>query len=187
MISVVSGYDVVPRMCVRGLGHLILSIDDLIKNCKHTKQSVLCCRGCCGWELDIDVDVIEARQEDTLRELKLPKTESDDKDDDDDKDGNEVDGGGHSEHSSLTRAGHHSKNKPKIGMKILRLLAQMVATRGAEEERPPMMFTPGRIIHLELEEEDTVKKLVDRYTIFVAMGGGGSAGEDLLLLYSWSN
>ncbi len=39
----------VPRMTMRGLTYLKMTILDLIGRCHHTKPRVLCCTGCCGW------------------------------------------------------------------------------------------------------------------------------------------
>ena len=39
----------VPRMTMRGLAYLKMTILDLIGKCQHTKPRVLCCTGCCGW------------------------------------------------------------------------------------------------------------------------------------------
>lgn len=39
----------VPRMTMRGLTYLKMTILDLIGKCPHTKPRVLCCTGCCGW------------------------------------------------------------------------------------------------------------------------------------------
>ena len=39
----------VPRMTMRGLTYLKMTILDLIGKCQHTKPRVLCCTGCFGW------------------------------------------------------------------------------------------------------------------------------------------
>lgn len=48
-MSVIGGHDMVPRMTMRGLTYLKMTILDLIGKCHHSKPRVLCCTGCCGW------------------------------------------------------------------------------------------------------------------------------------------
>ena len=163
IISVVSGYDVVPRMTVRGLGHLILSVSDFIKNSKHSKQSIICCSGRCGCGPQIDTDAIEERHETILQELKRPNTESDNDDDDD----YEIDGDKHTEHLSPGKHGgkRNAHKKPMIGTHLLKVLSRLFAKEESEmrvssdheEDREPLLFTPGRILHLEVEETDEMK------------------------------
>ena len=49
IVSVIGGHDMVPRMTMRGLAYLKMTILDLIGKCQHTKPRVLCCTGCFGW------------------------------------------------------------------------------------------------------------------------------------------
>ncbi len=156
-ISVVSGYDVVPRMTIRGLGHLIMSVADLINNSYHSKQSILCCSGRCGWEPDIDEEAIEARQAVNLNELKLPNTETDDNHDQ------------YDDHTALT-SDTRERKRLKFGKSFLmEQLALSVAkkdtgTASSVEAIRPMVFTPGQIIHLEVTQVDKMKVLVTLLT-----------------------
>ena len=144
-------------MTIRGLGHLIMSVADLIDNSCHSKQSVLCCIGRCGWEPDIDEEAIEARQAANLEELKLPNIELDD-------DHN------HDDSRALTGEGRERK-RLKFGrnlvMKQLALLMKKEGegTLSSEEANAPMMFTPGKIIHLEVAQVDKMKVLVTLFNI----------------------
>ena len=137
-----------------------MSVADFIENSHHSKQSILCCSGRCGWEPDIDVDVIEARQAATLNELKLPATEPDNDHD-------------HSDRTALTNGTSVTEKikKLKFGTRLLmKQLALLVAKRetatavmnesSSEEADEPMMFTPGQIIHLEVTQVDKIKLLV---------------------------
>lgn len=49
IVSVIGGHDMVPRMTMRGLAYLKMTILDLIGTCHHSKPRVLCCTGCFGW------------------------------------------------------------------------------------------------------------------------------------------
>ena len=136
-------------MTIRGLGHLIMSVADLIDNSYHSKHSVLCCSGRCGWEPDIDEEAIEARQTANLEDLKLPNTELDD-------DHN------HNDHTVLTgdtREGNRLKFGKNLLMKQLALLVakDSKSTASSEEDNAPMVFTPGKIIHLEVAQVDKMK------------------------------
>ena len=155
IITVVSGYDIVPRATIRGLGHLVLSVADMIENSKHKKQSVLCCTGCFGWEPKIDTDVVEERLEAALQELKVPKTDSED----------DTDSVEETDQASLTTpTGQEGRGLGKQVLKQLTRLAfrdEVISlVEGKEEERAPMTFNPGRILHLEVESVDHMKRLV---------------------------
>ena len=146
--SVVSGYDVVPRLTIRGIGHVVMSIADLIHNTSHSKQKILCCSGRCGWEPDIDVDVIEARQEANLNELKLPNVEP------------------NKDHKHSGDDSNSTKKEVKFGMELLKkqlavLMSKEDRIRASNEKSGvPMIFTPGKLIHMEVVEVDQIKMLV---------------------------
>lgn len=127
--TVVNGYEVVPRMTIRGLGHLLMSVEDLIDNSEDTKQNVLCCR-----ETKIDPDTVEERQEATLLKLdvKQPGTVE-------------------------PNTGGHKKNV--FGKRLLEQLARLIAAKDnqSDPDEEAMMFLPGRIIHLETENVDTME------------------------------
>ena len=148
IISVVSGYDVVPRLTVRGIGHIVMSIADLIHNSSHSKQKILCCTGRCGWEPDIDVDVIEARHEANLNELKLPNTEPNE------------------DHKHSSDDSNSAKKEVKFGMELLKKQLAVLMSKEAkiresnENSGVPMIFTPGKIIHMQVVEVDQIKVLV---------------------------
>ena len=139
----VGGYDVVPRMTLRGLGHLVCSVEDLIKHSKHTKLNVLCCKKPCGWQPDVaEVDRAEERQADAIKNLHIPRVESD-----------------------------GSKKQGRFGTHLKHRLAKLVSKRGNNSrvqsddgDREPMMFIPGRILHMEFETSDD-KTLVLHYWI----------------------
>lgn len=154
VLSVVSGFDVVPRMTVRGLGHLIVSVADMIENSQHTKHGILCCTGCFHWEPEISIEETEARLAATLDQLKLPLTESSDEDDD------------KTDQAVLTTRPQNNKmvKKPVLREMAFLMTKNEVATivEGSESERDPMLFTPGRIIHMEVVEFDAMKKLVQK-------------------------
>ena len=144
-------------MTIRGLGHLIMSVADLIDNSCHSKQSVLCCIGRCGWEPDIDEEAIEARQAANLEELKLPNTELDD-------DHN------HDDSRALTGEGRERKRLIFGRNLVMKQLALLMKKEGegrlsSEEANTPMMFTPGKIIHLEVAQVDKMKVLVTLFNI----------------------
>ena len=154
--TVVSGYDIVPRMTIRGLGHLALSVRDLISHSEDTKQNVLCCIDCKSPE--VDADTILQRQEDTLFkfDIKRPGT---------------VQGDGESNsQTELLVKKKSSKQEFKLGRHLVDHLAKLVLaeTKGVrrlncddsskENERHAIMFTPGRIMHLEVEKVDVLKK-----------------------------
>ena len=133
-------------MTIRGLGHLVLSVVDMIENSKHKKQSVLCCTNRCGWVPKIDTEVVEERLAATFEELKVPKTDSED----------DTDSVDETDQSALTtptgQEGHG------LGKQVLKQLTRLAfrdevisLVEGKEEERAPMIFNPGRILHLEVE------------------------------------
>lgn len=153
----VSGYDMVPRMTIRGLGHLALSVKDLISHCEDTKQNVLCCIDCKSPE--VDADIILQRQKETLFEfdVKRPGTVQED-------------GESNSQLTELLRT-TKTKQEFKLGRHLVNHLAKLVMaeTKGSQRlssdhgsckdnERHAMMFTPGRIMHLEVEKVDMLKK-----------------------------
>ena len=130
-------------------------VADLIENSYHSKQSVLCCSGRCGWEPDIDEEAIEARQAASLEDLKLPNTELD-------NDHN------HDDHTALTgdtREGKTLKFGKNMLMKQLALLVakDSKGMASSEEANAPMVFTPGKIIHLEVVQVDKMKVLVNNF------------------------
>ena len=155
-----SGYDVVPRATVRGLGHLVLSVADMIENSKHTKQSVLCCMGRCGWEPDINTDAVEVRLEAAFQELKLPLTESEE----------DVDGTDQSALTNDVSGKRETRPQPELVKRVLNQLTKLALNNevvsiaeGKEGERGPMTFTPGRILHLEVVTVNAMKKLVKNH------------------------
>ena len=152
----ISGYDIVPRMTIRGLGHLALSVRDLISNSDHKKQKVLCCIDCHTPEVDAAA-ILERQERDLFKlDVKRPGT---------------IRVHGDGEEAKLL-----AKTKTKEGFKLGRQLVDHLAKLGvAEEGGPPespssnlneeneheshaMMFTPGRIMHLEVEKVDMLKK-----------------------------
>ena len=152
--TVVSGYDIVPRMTIRGLGHLVLSVKDLIDNSEDTKQNVLCCIDCKNPE--VDADKVQQRQEDTLLQLdmKCPGTVE------------EADGPNDSTTGFLTKM--KTKRKFKLGRHLFDHLAKLVVMEKTpkkeslssreESDRHAMMFTPGRIMHLEVHKVNMLKR-----------------------------
>ena len=151
----VNGYDLVPRMTTRGLGYLALSVKDLIDNSEDTKQNILCCVNC--KKPDIDVDKIQQRQEDTLLKLdvKHPGTVEDD---------------GQCRYDSTTQLLIKTKAKKsfKLGRHLLHNLAKLVGMERTrkkesrrssnEKDRHAMMFIPGRVMHLEVNKVDMLKR-----------------------------
>lgn len=151
--TVINGYDIVPRMTIRGLGLLALSVKDLINNSDDTKQNVLCCIDC--KDPEVDEDKILQRQENTLLkfDVKCPGTVQEDGEN----------------HSLLSM----TKTKPefKLGRHLMDHLAKLVvmdlekkgsrrlnSVSSGENKRHAMMFTPGRIMHLEVEKVDMLKQ-----------------------------
>ena len=154
--TVVNGYDMVPRMTIRGLGHLALSVKDLVSHSEDTKQNVLCCIDCKSPE--VDADLILQRQKETLFEfdVKCPGTVQED-------------GEANSQTELLGRT--KTKREFKLGRHLVDHLAKLVTaeTKGPQRlssdhgssednERHAIMFTPGRIMHLEVEKVDMLKK-----------------------------
>ena len=152
----VDGYDIVPRLTTRGLGHLLLSVKDLIDHSKDTKHRVLCCTDCT--KPDVNPDTIQQRQIDTLLNLdvKRPGTVEDTD-------------GGQNDTKRVTDS-NKRKNKLKLrGQDFLFHLSKMFvsernanndskAHKGDEDEEQAMMFIPGRIMHLEVEAVDNLKR-----------------------------
>ena len=141
-------------MTIRGLGHLLLSVRDLLDNTEDTKQSVLCCVDC--QQLSIDQDTIYQRQMDTLLNLdvKRPGTVDNER-------------GRSNDVATETVDGDKKKGKFKFGRHLLDRLAKLVVMerekrreRDSSEQREEdtMMFAPGRIIHLEVEKVDRLKR-----------------------------
>ena len=150
--TVVSGYDIVPRMTIRGLAHLAMSVRDLIDNSGNTKQSILCCVNC--KKPEIDPDKVQQRQREALLHLdvKCPGIVETDRQE--------------------RREGYGAlietkiKEKFKFGRHLLEHLSKLVIMEKSEkrevgspaEEEEAIMFTPGRIIHLEVEHVDNLKR-----------------------------
>ena len=142
-------------MTIRGLAHLAVSVRDLIDNSRDTKQSVLCCVDC--RKPDIDPEEIEQRQMDTLLHLdvKGPGTVE------------TVDGGSKRDSYGTVDVESTGKKKKKFkfGKHLLEHLSKLfVMEEGGRREadgpveEEAMMFTPGRIIHLEVEQVDNLKR-----------------------------
>lgn len=124
-------------MTVRGLGHFVHSVEDLVKNSKTSKVNVLCCNRCCGWEPEHDeVSEVEQRQADSLQDLKVPRIEDD--------------SGGKGKGKRKTRFG--VKLKERMAELINRKKGSRIESDGSDAD--PMMFIPGRVIHLESESDD---------------------------------
>ncbi len=133
-------------MTIRGLGHLALSVRDLIRNSDYKKQNVLCCIDCKTPE--VDAATILKRQEDDLfkLEVKRPGTVRIQGDDDE---------------AELLQA---TKAEFKLGRHLVDHLAKLgvadesLSNKENKHERHAMMFAPGRIMHLEVEKVDILKK-----------------------------
>ena len=162
----------VPRMTMRGLAYLKMSINDLIDKCPHTKQRILCCTGCFGWkphtphepdllklvpmETDhaslhsLDLAVDEARPRPGLNSLKgqLPFTS------------------GMSLPTNLKAKLMKKEDRRTIKRFTKQFLKRLVELeeelKGVgvelEEQEQPMMFIPGRILHLEEEQEYATRR-----------------------------
>lgn len=144
-------------MTIRGLGHLALSVRDLIRNSDHKKHNVLCCIDCKTPDVDAAA-ILERHERDLFKlDMKCPGT---------------VHVHGDGDEAELL-----AKTKNKEGFKLGRQLVDHLAKlgvaeeRGSPNERPSsnlnkeneheshaMMFTPGRIMHLEVEKVDMLKK-----------------------------
>ena len=153
--TVICGYDIVPRMTVRGLGHLLFSVKDLIDHSDDTVQSVLCCIEC--RKPKINPDEIEERQTSAILNLKIKRPGT-------------CTGESENDSKIVTTDGENSKHtKVQFGRHLLQQLAKLVTTEAGnsarreesksseEDEEQAMMFTPGCIIHLEVEKVDTLK------------------------------
>lgn len=120
------------------------------------KQRVLCCIDCNDPE--VDEDKIQQRQEDTLLKLDVKSPGTIQGDDETDS---------HTE--LLTKI--KKKSGFKLGRHLMHHLAKLVVMdpekkgslrlshdSGDENDRHAMMFAPGRIMHLEVEKVDVLKK-----------------------------
>ena len=149
--TVVSGYDIVPRMTIRGLGHFALSVRDLINNSDDTKQNVLCCIDCKDPEVDA-ATVLERQERDLFKlGVKRPGT---------------IEGDGEGARLIVTNGeefqlGRHLVDElAKLGVTEENRLQRLSSDSSEENkrERHAMMFTPGQIMHLEVEKVDMLKK-----------------------------
>ena len=181
ILSVVGGNDMVPRMTMRGLAHLKMSVTDLIVKCNNTKQQVLCCTGCCGWQptipreadllklvpteadiaslhsLDLAIDETRPRPAglNSIREG-LPFTSVRSK-----REQSRVDLPFNFKEKLVNKEEH--KLKKRFTKDFLERLNDLESTlRGecmeTDEEERPMMFIPGRILHLEEGEEYATRR-----------------------------
>lgn len=149
----------VPRMTMRGLTYLKMSITNLIEKCHHTKQRVLCCTGCCGWrphtphESDLlklvpteavltslhslDLAIDEKMPSHGLKRLEanLPFTVK-----------------------SKLKKGEHEAEKRSTEQFLQRVDDFQARLKGKGIRRgQPMMFVPGQILHLEEGKEYATK------------------------------
>lgn len=150
----VSGYDIVPRMTIRGLGHLALSVKDLISHSERTKQNILCCIDCKSPEVDTD-KILQRQMDNLFEDIKRPGT---------------VQGDGENDSHTELLVKTKSNGKFKLGRHLVDHLTKlgvaekkgprdrMLSDGENQHERHAMMFTPGRIIHLEVEKVDMLKK-----------------------------
>lgn len=184
ILSVIVGNDMVPRMTMRGLTYLKMSIADLIGKCRHTKHQVLCCTGCCGWnpqtprepdllklapkEADLsslhnlDLAVDETKPRPALNKLKnsLPFTTT-------------TTAGvppslPFTLKAKLMKKDEHKimKNFTKQFLKRLDALREelkgerLIIDPDLDMCEQPMMFIPGQILHLEEGEEYATKRYI---------------------------
>ena len=119
--TVVSGYDIVPRMTVRGLAHLALSVRDLIENSADTKQSILCCVNCNKPE--IDPDKVRQRQREAFQHLdvKCPGTA-------------DIDGEGERQGYGTIVETKKKKEKFKFGKHLLEHCLSLLSWSGVKRE-----------------------------------------------------
>ena len=180
IISVVGGNDLVPRMTMRSLAYLKMTITDLIVKCKYTKQQVLCCTGCCGWrpftppesdllkliptEADIasldslDLDFDKTKPRPGLESIRdgLPFTSVRPS-----RESVHVDLPFNLKGKIMNKERH--KTKKHFTKDFLERLHDLESTLRGEEAEPgtehqPMMFIPGRILHLEEGEDYATNK-----------------------------
>ena len=183
--SVVGGNDMVPRMTMRGLAYLKMSVTDLIEKCHHTKQQVLCCTGCCGWKPNtprepdllklapkdadlaslqsLDLAIDETRPRPALKRLEnsLPFTSVG------------VRGAPSAAASTALPFTLKAKLMKKDDRKVMKNFTKQFLKRleGLKEElkrarvefdsdeyEQPMMFIPGRILHLEEGDEYATRR-----------------------------
>lgn len=142
VISVVLGFEVVPRMTMRSLAYLKLMLKRLLETVELKKQELCCCVFCKGWTPDLPLDegfckllenidpndpqgsVVKAQPE-MYSELKsyLPFTVK-----------------GRTKNYSQRRQCHK---------KFLQRLDDLEGGAKVAKERQPMMFIPGKILHIE--------------------------------------
>lgn len=188
IVSVVGGNDMVPRMTMRGLAYLKMSVSDLIEKCGHTKQRVLCCTGCCGWRpttphepdllklipketalsslhsLDLAIDETKPRPGLKSIENQLPFTSV--KSQRGRKAASTKKDLPFQVKTKLLKREKH-KTMKKFTREFLERLVDLEAELKGEkviieeeEEERPMMFIPGRILHLEEGEEYVTNRFV---------------------------
>lgn len=126
-----------------------MSVKDLIDNSGETKQSVLCCVDC--KEPEIDPDTVQQRQREALLHLdvKGPGT---------------VETDGREGYGAIIEM--KKKEMFKFGRHLLEHLSKLMIMESSSksevdssvEEDEAMMFTPGKIIHLEVEQTDNLKR-----------------------------
>ena len=186
ILSIIVGNDMVPRMTMRGLAYLKMSIADLIGKCRYTKHQVLCCTGCCGWKphtprepdllklapeeanlsslhsLDLAID--ETKPRPALKKIQnsLPFTTT--------------------PTTSLPftlKAKFMKKEKRAVKKNFTKQFLKRLD--GLREElkgerliiesdldmcEQPMMFIPGRILHIEEGDEYATKRCVNKHFMF---------------------
>ena len=161
--AVISGYDIIPRMTIRGLGHLLVSVKDLIEHSDNTKQFVLCCS--VFKEPKIDLDSIQERQAEAMLHLDVKRP------------GIVLNGERQTSSVIEIKESERKKGRFRFGKHLLEQLAKLVLSERSSKKdsesaenldsiEQALEFTPGKIIHLEVEKNRSHKKvckLIDNY------------------------